>query len=160
MEINLIMAHDSKSGIGKNGKLPWHNKEDMEFFTSTTKGNGKNAVVMGHSTWQSLPHPPLADRINIVLSNTKQEEKGCVVVRTPEDAVTWATESGVEQLWVIGGAQTFQAFKDQGIVQEMFITTIHGDFDCDVKYSPCMNDYAISAWHQIEGGMITKWELA
>lgn len=81
-------------------------------------------------------------------------------MRTPEDAVTRATELGAEQLWVIGGAQTFKAFLDQGVVQRMFITTIHGDYDCDVEYSPCTNDYAIAAWRQIEGGMITKWERA
>jgi dihydrofolate reductase len=162
MEINLIMAHDSKGGIGKDGKLPWRNKDDMSFFAATTKGAEalNNAVVMGRTTWDSLPTPPLAGRINIVLSRTLPNIRGALVVRSATQAIAVATRLGAKELWVIGGAQTYKQFEDLGVVKRKVVTTIHGDHGCDVEYSPDTDGYAISAWHQIEGGIITEWERA
>ena len=162
MEIGLIVAIDTNSGIGKNGKLPWRNKDDMRFFTETTKGKGKNAVVMGRTTWQSLPHPPLAERINLVLSRTMQEEEGvgCVVVRSVEEALLKAAELGAGYLWVIGGAQTYRAFEELGVVSRKLVTQLDGEYGCDVQYSPDLAGYAIDAWRQIQGGTITEWVRA
>ena len=66
MEIHLIWAQDINSGIGKNGKLPWHISVDLKNFKKITLNS---TVIMGRKTWESLPIKPFPNRENIVLSS-------------------------------------------------------------------------------------------
>lgn len=157
MKISIIVATDEESGIGKDGKLPWRNKADLQHFSLTTKGNGNNAVVMGRTTWHSLPNPPLAERTNLVLSTTMQEEKGCKVVRSVEEAIAVAEGLGVDELWVIGGRLTYEAFEATGRVDRYVVTKIDGVHDCDVWYRPDTQDFWTRSRHKIEGGDVTEW---
>ena len=72
MTINLIVAVDSKNGIGKDNTIPWNIPEDMKhFYNITTQDNTKkNVVIMGRKTWESIPetHKPLKNRINVILT--------------------------------------------------------------------------------------------
>ncbi len=60
-ELTVIVCVTSGSlGIGKNGKLPWPKiKKDFSNFckvtTSTTDPSKENAVLMGMTTYVSLP---------------------------------------------------------------------------------------------------------
>lgn len=157
MKISIIVATDQENGIGKDGRLPWRNKADLRHFSLTTKGNGNNAVIMGRTTWRSLPTSPLADRTNLVLSTTMQEGGGCRVVRSVEEAITVVEGLGVEELWVIGGRQTYKAFEAIGRVDKYVVTKIDGVHDCDVWYRPNLQDFWERSWHKIEGGDVTEW---
>ena len=53
MKYKIIAGMCQNRGIGKDGSLPWKIKEDMQFFSKLTKGNGNNAVIMGKNTWES-----------------------------------------------------------------------------------------------------------
>lgn len=157
MKISIIVATDQESGIGKDGELPWRNKADLRHFSLTTKGNGNNAVVMGRTTWQSLPNPPLANRINLVLSTTMQEEEECRVVRSVEEAIAVAEGLGMEEMWVIGGRQTYETFEATGRVNKYVVTKIDGVHDCDVWYRPDLRGYWTQSWHRIGGGHVAEW---
>ena len=37
LQIEAIVAVDSKNGIAKDGKIPWKSKTDMNFFTRIMK---------------------------------------------------------------------------------------------------------------------------
>lgn len=65
MKIKLIVAFDKKYNIGKNNKLLWNIKEDLQLFKQFTENQ---IVVMGRNTYDSIGKP-LPNRINIVLSN-------------------------------------------------------------------------------------------
>jgi dihydrofolate reductase len=65
---NIIVAFDINRGIGINNRLPWHIPDDLKQFQKLTRGNGKNAVIMGKNTWNSLPVKMLAGRDNLILS--------------------------------------------------------------------------------------------
>ncbi len=68
--ITAIASIDRNWGIGKlnpktgKGQLLFNIPADLKFFKETTKGK---VVVMGYSTYQSLPKKPLPDRVNVVL---------------------------------------------------------------------------------------------
>lgn len=89
-----VVAVTSEFGIGNGGNLPWHPKRlalDMAFLKFVTthhyavKGEGegegerrvefepsrgKNVVVMGRKTWDSIPpkFKPMDNRINLVIT--------------------------------------------------------------------------------------------
>ncbi len=65
MEKCLIVAVADNLGIGIKGELPWHISEDLKFFKRTTSGS---PVIMGRTTYFSLPKHPLSGRKNIVLN--------------------------------------------------------------------------------------------
>jgi dihydrofolate reductase/thymidylate synthase len=82
MYFNLIVAYDSKNGIGLNGTIPWKLPEDLKNFKDiTTKVPTDdfyeyiNMVVMGRKTWDSLPEKfkPLPGRLNVIISNQLAE---------------------------------------------------------------------------------------
>lgn len=79
LRATLIVAHDSRRGIGLNGRLPWKLSKEMKYFanaTSTAPAGKQNAVVMGRTTWEGIPPKfrPLKNRINLVLSRRTRDE--------------------------------------------------------------------------------------
>ena len=102
-----IAAVDRKGAIGKRGKLPWHYSADMKFFRETTTGH---AVVMGRKTWLTIGKP-LKNRLNIILSRDSNiEPQESLLVLSDVDSVISFSESLTTDLFVIGGAQVYQAF--------------------------------------------------
>ena len=61
--INLIVAIGKNNLIGKDNDLPWHYKEDLQYFKQTTLNK---TVVMGENTFYSI-----FSRTNKLLPNRK-----------------------------------------------------------------------------------------
>lgn len=179
MDINLIVAVDSQcNGIGKDGKIPWHSKEDMKFFKEITTGEGNNAVIMGRTTYESIGKP-LPNRLNIVLSRTlKDNIPGVIVISSIEDAIKYAEEQNIEDVFIIGGGSVYKESLNKNLINgHVFITYIKTDlskFDYDTffdyhdtKYEPVLNpiytsilrekykDIAIGAYYVIKGFNLT-----
>ena len=63
----IVAASQDSSGIGLNGGLPWRLPADLKYFKDVTTANrkddakenegkrGRNAVIMGRKTWDSIP---------------------------------------------------------------------------------------------------------
>ena len=114
-----IAAVDRQGAIGKGGKLPWHYSADMKFFRETTTGH---AVVMGRKTWLTLGKP-LKDRLNIVLSRDASiEPQESLLVLSDIDSVLSLNESLTTDLFVIGGAQIYEAFLPR--IEKWIITEV------------------------------------
>lgn len=122
-----IAAVDRQGAIGKGGKLPWHYSADMKFFRETTTGH---AVVMGRKTWLTLGKP-LKNRLNIVLSRDPSiEPQESLLVLSDVDSVLSLNESLTTDLFVIGGAQVYEAFLpriERWIITEVPITVKGAD---------------------------------
>jgi dihydrofolate reductase len=73
MGFSIIVAHDEALGIGKNNKIPWYIKEDLQHFKELTI---HGVVIMGRKTWESLPKAvrPLPLRENVIISKTLYEQ--------------------------------------------------------------------------------------
>lgn len=134
--IKAIFACDDKWGIGKNNSLPWsRNSADLRWFRQCTDGQ---AVVMGRKTWESLPIRPLPNRINLVITSKNAEHytpmphgtySGKDVCKIVKDVIE-KRYSGIDDLWIIGGAQLFESCIP--IIDEVYLSRIEGDYDCDV----------------------------
>ena len=114
-----IAAVDRKGAIGKGGKLPWHYSADMKFFRETTSGH---AVVMGRKTWLTIGKP-LKNRLNIVLSrDTDIEPQESLLVFSDIESVLSFNKSLSTDLFVIGGAQIYEAFREH--IEKWIITEV------------------------------------
>ena len=122
-----IAAVDRKGAIGKGGKLPWHYAADMKFFRGTTTGH---AVVMGRKTWLTIGKP-LKNRLNIVLSRDSSiEPQDSLLVLSDIDSVLSFNKSITTDLFVIGGAQVYEAFLphiEKWIITEVPLTVSGAD---------------------------------
>jgi dihydrofolate reductase len=122
-----IAAVDRKDAIGKGGKLPWHYSADMKFFRETTTGH---AVVMGRKTWLTIGKP-LKNRLNIVLSRDASiEPQESLLVFSDIDSAVSFSNSLTTDLFVIGGAQIYEAFRphiERWIITEVPLTVSGAD---------------------------------
>ena len=125
MNIHLVWAQDLNGGIGKNGKLPWHISEDLQNFKKITLDS---VIIMGRSTWNSLPLKPLPKRRNIVLSNTKIEN--VEVYHTINDCIDILKKEKIELVYIIGGETIYkQFFEYADFLHITFIDAIISDID-------------------------------
>lgn len=154
--VNLILACDKNFGIGKNNDLPWAGKlkNEMKYFAATTKNvppmyvnKAQNAVIMGRKTWESLPvkFRPLKGRLNVVLSNSltlSDAEKNSEKFSQNNFQITNDLQTILQELkqdekifkiWIIGGASLYNTCMKQDLCDEIYLTNVMEDFDCDVK---------------------------
>lgn len=122
----IIVAHDRKFGIGKDGKIPWHFSADLKWFKKQTIGH---TVIMGRKTYESIGKP-LPDRDNIVLSRKADIISGVEVVHSLLGAIR-LTKDRQGDNWIIGGSEIYRMFLEADLVGEIYGTHIYGDYGCD-----------------------------
>ena len=70
--VNVVLACCKNGGIGINNKLPWNIKDELQMFKIITNNA---TIIMGYNTWSSLPKKPLLNRINVVLTRSKEKKE-------------------------------------------------------------------------------------
>jgi dihydrofolate reductase len=128
--ISLLVAVDEGNVIGKDNKLPWHLPADLKYFKNQTWGM---PVVMGRKTFESIGKP-LPGRTSIVITRNKAWTFEKVwTAHTITDAVAIAQNLGVKEIFVIGGAEIFNAVLPQA--GRIYRTRIHHHFEGDVFFA-------------------------
>jgi dihydrofolate reductase len=105
--IVLILARATNGVIGRDGGLPWHLPADLKRFKALTMGR---PMIMGRKTFDSFP-APLPGRRHIVLTRDRDwQAHGAEVVHDVDAALALAGEG---EVFVIGGAEIFDLFRDR-----------------------------------------------
>ena len=152
MELAVVVAADQDRGIGKEGDLPWRIPADMAHFRELTTGAGDNAVLMGRTTWESIPEKfrPLKGRVNVVLSRRGVSVPAGVEVAKSFDAgVQAARDRGASVLFVIGGAQVYEQALQESSCKTLYITRVDGRFECDTMFPEWTDGFRLQG---AEGG--------
>lgn len=144
MSFSIISAIDKNRGIGKGGNLPWRLKGDMEHFKEITVGQGSNGVIMGRTTWLSLPAKfrPLPERINVVL--TEQDlslPQNVLRASSIDEAIKQLESKSVADIFVIGGGQVYAQGIAHPLCQKLFLTEVEGDFSCDTFFPEIPSEF-------------------
>lgn len=169
MKFAIIAACDDKRGIGISNKLPWRLKGDLAYFsdvTSTAPEGMQNVVIMGRKTWDSLPekHKPLKDRLNIVMSREELDLPENVLQATSFDDVfdqiksvneptdrdeldegNGVVEKTVAKIFVIGGANIYTQAINLADCDEIYLTKVLGEFQCDTFFPEIPLGFEISS---------------
>ena len=141
LEIEAIVAVDSKNGIAKDGKIPWKSKTDMKFFKEKTTGS---IIIMGSTTLESLPNAmPLPNRINIVVTRTPAKFT-CYPKYSQLDNIFFWDEATLfefltnpdsdnhKKVFVIGGQQIYNLCMP--FCSAIWLTKIKMDYNCDLHF--------------------------
>lgn len=134
--IALVVARARNGVIGKDGRLPWRLRSDLQWFKANTIGK---PCIMGRGTWESLPLKPLPGRLNIVLSRDPdfRLEKALVCANFDEAlevARETAVEDGVDEVAVIGGAAVFAIALPRA--HRIYLTEVQADPQGDTLMPP------------------------
>jgi dihydrofolate reductase len=135
MKIVLVAAIGENNVIGREGKLPWRLKSDLQHFKRVTLNR---PVVMGRKTFDSIGKP-LKDRTNIVVThNLARSMPGAVLATSLDAALAFARQDarrrGVDEIMVIGGHAIFEATLPTA--SRLEITHVHMSPEGDVFFPP------------------------
>ena len=134
MEKCLIVAVADDWAIGVKGGLPWHLPEDLKYFKEKTRGF---PVIMGRTTYFSLPFRPLKGRKNIVLNlGWDPIPDDVVCVNSFEEA--YAAAEGAEKCFVMGGASVYRAALME--MDKLYITHVHTTIPEADAFFPVIDD--------------------
>lgn len=134
-KVSLIVAIASNHVIGKDNDLIWFLPKDLKYFKDTTAGH---TVIMGRKNFFSIPekYRPLPGRTNIVVTRQKDiiKDENVPVVRSLEEGIQLAINSGDKEPFIIGGGQIYNYALANHLVDRMYITHIHNDFEGDTFF--------------------------
>lgn len=134
--IVLILARATNGVIGRDGRLPWHLPADLKRFKALTMGR---PMIMGRKTFDSFP-APLPGRRHIVLTRDRDwQAAGAEVAHDVDAALALAGEG---EVFVIGGAEIFDLFRD--IADRVELTEINLDAEGDTVVAP------FAGWREVE----------
>jgi dihydrofolate reductase len=144
--VYIIAAVDKDLGIGRDGDLAWHFKKELAHFSETTKTTSdpdkQNMIVMGRTTWESLPPKfrPLPGRVNAVLTRKADYvSEGATIFSSLDDALA-AADDTIESVFIAGGASVYAQAMTHEAVDAMYLTRIRQSYDCDVHFPDIPED--------------------
>ena len=146
--MTAIAAVCENGGIGKDGALLFHIREDLRRFRQLTLGK---TVVMGRRTLQSLPGGRgLPGRRNLVLSRQGDlAPEGAEVFHEVQPML----DAAGEDAFVIGGAQVYHLLLPA--CRRLYVTQIDADGGADVFFpEPAPELWRIteqSPWQEEQG---------
>ncbi|XP_050083080.1 dihydrofolate reductase [Anopheles aquasalis] len=158
LKFSCIVAICENRGIGIKGDLPWRLKNELKYFSSTTKkvrDNGKrNAVIMGRKTYFGVPESkrPLPERLNIVLTRNAAEHSfppEVLVCGSLEEALhkldTTQHGENIENVWIVGGNSVYKEAMESARCHRVYLTEIKKHFECDAFFPPIPASFALVA---------------
>lgn len=132
----IIVAMSENNVIGKDNKLIWHIKEDLQLFKNITNGH---FIVMGRKTFESLPGI-LPNRTHLILTRDKTYQVHDERVRVfcnLKELICFIKEQSNDKFYIIGGGEIYKLFLP--LVQTLNISLVHRIVDGDT-YFPKIND--------------------
>jgi len=144
MIVSMICAMDENRGIGHQGKIPWHIREDLLRFKHLTTGR---TVIFGRKTYESLlgyyqrSGRPMPKRKTIIITRQKAwQPNGLSICHSIEEAIDLAKKIEPKEIFISGGAQIFS----QGIkyAEKLYLTIVKGRYQADAFF-PDYSDFKV-----------------
>jgi len=128
--VNLIVAIGKNNVIGIGNRLPWHYKEDMQYFKETTL---HKTVIMGEATFKSILsyiNKPLPKRTSVIATLSDYTYPG---VETTNDVISFLKNYPRDkEIFIIGGKIIYDLTLD--IADRLYITHVNKEYEGDVFF--------------------------
>jgi dihydrofolate reductase len=155
----IIVAVDEAGGFGKDGKIPWHNKEDFKHFKDTTMGH---PCIMGRKTYEDMRAYQSKKKDEditeilpgrqsfVVTSNRNFTAPGATAVGSIREAVQSLDEHDTRPVFILGGERMY--IEALPWVDTIHMTVLDGDYQCD-RFFPIksLNQFHITSGRRGEG---------
>ena len=129
MKVSIIVSMSLNRVIGKDGKLPWHLPEDLQWFKKKTLGH---TIIMGRKTFESIGRV-LPDRKNIIVSRrSNYRVQGAEVFHSIEDTLDKLRSRNENEVFIIGGEEIFR--KALAYTDRIYLTLINREFIGDTIF--------------------------
>jgi thymidylate synthase len=133
--VDIILAVDGNKGMGLNGKLPWHSKEELKIFSAKTHNS---ILIVGKNTVPNLPY--LKDRTIMCVSthvpkySTIRNWKNKVLMFTTfEEALDESLAYGKKVFVAGGNCLNEYVFKYHSHrIGTVHISIFHNVYDADI----------------------------
>lgn len=121
---------------------------------------------MGRKTWDSIPPKfrPLKDRLNIVVTRSATTVPSPatpitepVRVSSLEQALQYAQARAVARIFVMGGAQIYEAALRCAQAQRVLLTSIDRDFECDTFFPLDLTGGKPDGWERRPREELEAW---
>jgi len=131
---SIIVAIDDKLGIGAKNRMLWRLKTDFAHFKAVTMSH---PIIMGRKTHESIGRA-LPGRANIIITRDQNySTPGCQIVYSLDEAIKFAqSQSGAEEIFIIGGGEIFKQAIEQNLVGKLYLTKVKGDFNAEIFFPP------------------------
>ncbi|GAW79796.1 bifunctional dihydrofolate reductase-thymidylate synthase [Plasmodium gonderi] len=112
----------------------WNDKKTFDFQMQL-----QNIVVMGRSSWDSIPKQfkPLPNRINVVLSKTLKYEhvqEKIYIISSIDELLLLLRKLNYYKCFIIGGAQVYKECLNRNIIKQIYFTRINNSYECNVLF--------------------------
>jgi len=144
--LSIIVAVDQDGGFGKDGKIPWHFKEDFDHFKEKTKDS---VCIMGRKTYEDMLEMVKVRRKKnnkegevkeilpgrecyVVTSNKDYKAEGATAVQSITKAVQSLDATDEREVFILGGYRMYV----EGLTwaNKIYMTVVKDRFDCDVFF--------------------------
>ena len=144
--VSIIVAVDQDGGFGKDGKIPWHFKEDFDHFKEKTKDS---VCIMGRKTYEDMLEMVKVRRKKnktkgkikeilpgrecyVVTSNEDYNAEGATAVTGIVQAVQSLDEKDTREVFILGGYRMY--VEGLAWANKIYMTVVKDRFDCDVFF--------------------------
>lgn len=142
MQLSIIVATAQNNAIGKDNDIPWYLPADLKYFKKTTLNH---PIIMGRKCYESIGRP-LPKRTNIIITrNQTYQAAGCLVVHSLDEAIAVASESAVEEVFIIGGGEIYK--ESLPLCHKLYVTEVAVDINNATVFFPRVDP---SAWELIK----------
>lgn len=150
MKLCLIACADLNNGIGFKGTIPWHCKEDLQYFRIRTMGC---PVIMGRKTWESIGAKALSGRTNIIVTSKIHIIDDLKVIHGNSGTYTVETLGQAIQLvkhlpraYIIGGEELFKSAINapkgsSTSPKTIYLSCLHETHECDKHFPDIIDKY-------------------
>jgi len=138
VNFTIVVAYDQGRAIGKDNKLLWHLRRDLQHFKAVTMGK---VILMGRKTFASIGRPLPGRRTVVLTRQTTWQYNGVEVINTLADLA--ALLPADTEVMVVGGAQIYQMCLPY--VAKMYVTEVIAQYDGDAHFP----DVAQSQWYEV-----------
>ena len=135
--MKAIVAMTRDRVIGKNNKIPWRLSGEQKWFKEVTMGH---PILMGRKTFESIGRPLLGRR-NLVVTRAGKFA-GVDVIHDLNEFDSTPYEVGGKEIFVIGGAQLYEAFLDR--CDTIYATIVKQEYAGDAYFPEFESQFAVS----------------